>query len=603
MPSSLRSVMSVPLRSGLAGEGGAAPPITIGAVTVEAGQLHLADQVGRHGVRVNLGDIDVKLSAEQAAARQVEAYARLDKHGEIEVAGSLGADYRPIDVGFKTSRITVLPFAAYLEPLIALRIDSAFVSGEGRLRPDAEGWRLTADAALDQVRTHDVAGEKDFLGVRHLDAFGIDAHWPDLSVRVRQLVADGPYADVRIARDGHVNVTSLMPDRTPTVSDPALHLAIDSTEVRQGRVYFSDESQSPAFDATIGDLEGHIDGVSSDPATRAHLAFKGRVDRYAPVSIEGDANLVSDPIAADVRMHFENLELTGLSPYSGRFAGYRIRKGKATADLTYRIADHHVDASHRVRLRQFELGERVEGQPGFGVPLGLLVALLKDRDGNIDLDVPLTGSLKDPNFHLGQMAWKVVGNLFRKVAASPFALLGSLFGSGEEISWVEFAAGSTDLDGVAREHLATLAKAMTARPGISIEIPITTASTDAGALAESRYRQLLLSRAREQFGDAADESLLQRLQETPDERRRVLRSLLGTEAPPAETEMPVLEAMVRSRVVATADDLEQLGSARAESIQAALIDGTGVSAERVFLVRDSRAETSGNSVRLKLGLK
>ena len=135
--------------------------------------------------------------------------------------------------------------------------------------------------------------------------------------------------------------------------------------------------------------------------------------------------------------------------------------------LNYRIADHHVDASHRVRLRQFELGERVEGQPGFGVPLGLLVALLKDRDGNIDLDVPLTGSLKDPNFHLGQMAWKVVGNLFRKVAASPFALLGSLFGSGEEISWVEFAAGSTDLDGVAREHLATLAKAMTARPGSS----------------------------------------------------------------------------------------------------------------------------------------
>ena len=97
------------------------------------------------------------------------------------------------------------------------------------------------------------------------------------------------------------------------------------------------------------------------------------------------------------------MELTGLSPYSGRFAGYRIRKGKATADLTYRVADHHIEASHRVRLRQFELGERVEGQPGFGVPLGLVVALLKDRDGNIDLDVPLTGSLKDPNFHLGQM--------------------------------------------------------------------------------------------------------------------------------------------------------------------------------------------------------
>jgi hypothetical protein len=382
-----------------------------------------------------------------------------------------------------------------------------------------------------------------------------------------------------------------------------VQLAVDSAEVHQGRVYFSDESQTPSFDATIGDLEGRIDALSSDPSTRSHLAFKGRVDRYAPVSIEGDANLLSDPIAADVRMHFENLELTGLSPYSGRIAGYRIRKGKATADLTYRLADHRLEASHRVRLRQFELGDRVQGQPGFGVPLGLIVALLKDRDGNIDLDVPLTGNLKDPNFHLGQTTRKVLGNLFGKIAASPFALLGSLFGSGEEISWVEFTAGTVELDSVARERLATLAKAMSARPGISLEIPIATTPTDAEALAESRYHQLVVSRARELLGDQPDALLLQRLNEFPEERRNVLRSLLGPDALPPDSPLATLESALRQRTLANQDDLEQLGSIRAASIQSALIEGTGVSAERVYLVRGSKAEVNGTTVRLKLGLK
>ena len=175
--------------------------------------------------------------------------------------------------------------------------------------------------------------------------------------------------------------------------------------------------------------------------------------------------------------------------------------------------------------------------------------------------------------------------------------------TGVQTCALPISAGSAELDGAAKEHLATLGKAMNARPGISIEIPIATTPADADAMAESRYNQLLIHRAREQLGDQPDDLLLKRLQENPDERRSVLVSLLGPETATAETDAAVLEAKVRRSTVANADDLEQLGSVRAESIQAALVDGTGVSAERVFLVRGTRAESAGGSVRLKLGLR
>lgn len=587
---------------GLSATGKSGGPFRMGSVSVQNGEVTVEDVAQAHPITTTVGAIQLQLDAPQDGVRPLSAQANLGASGHLEATGHVNLENGSATLAVKASRIAITDYNAYLEPHLNLRIDSALVSTAGEFERSQDAWHYTGEAVLDDVRTHDLVRQRDFLGLRHLQAEGLEVHGQDVAIHVHSMTADTPYAEVRIDANGKINLSSLLRDETEPAPSSAATVSIDTLHFANGRLYFADESQRPTFTAGIADLDGQIDGLSSDPSTRAHLSFSGHVDRYAPVAIEGDANFLGTPVAADVRMHFENLELTGLSPYAGRFAGYRIRKGKATADLTYHVAAKRVNATHHIRLKQFELGDRVEGQGDFGVPLRLVVALLKDKDGNIDLDVPLTGSFSDPDFHLGEMTRKVVGNLFRKVASAPFAFLGALFGAGEEISLIDFSAGSADLNASARERISTLARALQARPQINIEIPISIAQVDATALADQRYASALLKRARERLGDADDATLSSRLEQSSEDRRSVLVALLGNEATPG-AETAQLEVRARQLTTPTADDLEQLARSRAEAIQSTLVDGTGVDPSRVFLVRGASADTSGNAVHLKLALR
>src|SRR6201996_5844685 len=162
-------------------------------------------------------------------------------------------------------------------------------------------------------------------------------------------------------------------------------------------------------------------------------------------------------------MSYRGIELSGVTPYSGHFAGYKIEKGKLTVDLKYHIEDRKLTASHHIVVDQLQLGEKVDSPDAVSLPLKLAVSLLKDANGVIDLDLPVTGSLDDPQFRVGPIIWKVFVNLLEKAVTAPFKLLGSLFGGGEEMNVVEFAPGSAALDAPAQTRLASGVKALQAK--------------------------------------------------------------------------------------------------------------------------------------------
>jgi Domain of Unknown Function (DUF748) len=573
---------------------------TIGRIGIEDGQCDWVDVSRPQPVHWQIGGFAATVDTPGDGGRRVQATAGVGAGGRVAVTGRIGSDLTSADLTVHAEHLSVTQLDPYVESLIALRVDTGWWSAQGEITLNRNDWHYVGSATVDDLRTTDTGRQHDFIGVDHLQIDGMDAHWPEIAIHLRSVTANAPYANVRVAANGQSNLGSLMPASGKGGATTLPPLVVDTLTIASGRLYFADESQTPSFEAGIADLAGQMTGLSSDANTRAHLAFSGHVDRYAPVSIEGDANLIADPVAADVHMHFDNLEMTGLSPYSGRFAGYTIRKGKASADLVYHVADHRVNASHHVRLNQFELGDRVEGQSGFGVPLGLVVALLRDSNGNIDLDVPLSGSFDDPNFSLSRLTQKVVGNLFRKMISSPFALLGSLFGGGEEISRIDFPAGAIQPDPESRERLRTLARAMAARPQVSIDIPIAAAPTDAAALGEQRYQSILLTRARERFGDLSDVALQTRLANSSNDRQTVLMAVLGLTQTVADVGQ--LEAQARTATAPNADDLEQLATGRAQAVQSALIEGNSIDPARVFLVRGPKAVASGSSVELKLAL-
>src|SRR6202035_2380110 len=223
-------------------------------------------------------------------------------------------------------------------------------------------------------------------------------------------------------------------------------MAIRKIVFHAGQANFSDLSVQPNFSTGIQSIEGSVIGLSSKANSRAKVDIHGAVDAFSPVDITGEANFLSAALYTDLKMNFRNMELSVFNPYSGKFAGYNITKGKLTTEMHYKVQDRKLDAQHHIIIEQLEFGDKTESKDAVSLPIKLAVALLKDRNGVITLDLPVTGTLDDPTFRLGPIIWKVFVNIVEKAVTAPFALLGSLFGGGPDIQFIDFQPGVGTLD-------------------------------------------------------------------------------------------------------------------------------------------------------------
>jgi len=271
-------------------------------------------------------------------------------------------------------------------------------------------------------------------------------------------------------------------------------IAIDAIHVDNGSANYTDYWIQPNFAVGIQTLGGSVLGLSSNPSARAKVELTGKVDRYAPVHIWGEVNPLAATAYSDIHMSFKGVDMTSVTPYSGRFAGYKIEKGKLSVDIGYKIDHRKLDAQHKVVIDQLELGERVESPDAIHLPLKIAIALLKDRNGVIDLDLPVTGSLDDPKFRLGPLIWKVVVGVLTRIATAPFALIGHLFGGGEQLNFIEFAPGSAELDPAQQQKLQALVKALQEKTQLQLDVPVTyAADLDRPGLAAAQLNERLLA--------------------------------------------------------------------------------------------------------------
>ena len=246
---------------------------------------------------------------------------------------------------------------------------------------------------------------------------------------------------------------------------------------------------TPNFATGIHNLEGTVLGLSSKADSRAKVDIHGSVDEFSPVSISGEVNVFGRGVVRQSSLSFRNIELSTFNPYSGKFAGYNISKGKLTTELHYKVEGRNLDAQHHITIDQLEFGDKTESKDAVSLPIKLAVALLKDRDGVIDLNIPVTGTLDDPKFRLAPIIWKVFVNILEKAVTAPFALLGSLFGGGPDLQFIDFKPGVADLDQAALDKAQAMVKALNARPQLKIEVPIAVvADLDRPRLVEAKLQ-------------------------------------------------------------------------------------------------------------------
>jgi outer membrane protein OmpA-like peptidoglycan-associated protein len=383
-------------------------------------------------------------------------------------------------------------------------------------------------------------------------------------------------------------------------ADAALAVVIGRFNIHQGDADFTDMSIKPVgFAIEIHALNGNIRSLSSRADVKSDVVLEGRLNEGSKVKIFGKINPFSYMAYTDLVMSFKDVNLTTLTPYSAKFAGYRIEKGKLSMELRYQLENGQLTAANSFVLDQLQLGERVDSPDATSLPIRLAIALLKDSDGKIDIQLPLTGDLSNPEVSVWGLLSNAAGSLLRKVIAAPFALMGSLMGSsGEELEAVAFAPGLTALTNPEKEQLAVVAKGLKDRPGISLEIKGSAdAELDRPVLAEQdlsrqlkNAKQIEIGRRKgkeaEWDGIALSDEDYTRLftnlyrWKTPDAVE--LQGLKPTESLSGNTLETAKHKLLENWKVSEMD-LRSLAQARAESIRSYLVKDQGLPDQRIYL--------------------
>lgn len=470
--------------------------------------------------------------------------ARL-RHGESEpghlsAQGSTALNPLTVKTQLSAKGLPLLATEPYWGDALKVRLVHGQAGFNGRvdLANVPQGWatQLRGDVSVQDLRANTLPGAEvpaeELLSWRELALTGLDlALTPGETpkIHVAQTDLSDFFAKLTLTEAGRLNLQDVKPgaeDQSNKVaastqgesatttndqnSSAAPIITFGPISMARGRVDFTDRFIKPNYSARLTELTGTLGGFSSQPVNGAvqlaDLSLRGRAEGTATLALEGKVNPLARPLALDITGRVRDLELAPLSPYAARYAGYGIERGKLSIDIGYKVLpDGQLNADHAIVLNQLKFGDAVAGAQN-SLPVKLAVALLADSQGVIDINLPVSGSLNDPQFRLAPLIFKVLGNLLMKAITAPFTLLASaLGGGGDELSMVAFEPGTATLGPEAQAQLDKVAKALTARPALKMTVTGTASlALEADAYRRAQLNALLLAEKRTRLPQAAE---------------------------------------------------------------------------------------------------
>ena len=400
------------------------------------------------------------------------------KGGVARASGSLSQKPLSFTGDLAVQRIPLADFGPYLPGLnmrvaggkVDARLAGFLAAREGRL-----AGRFGGSANVRSLYCLDSEGG-DLLKWDDLRLDGIKGTLDPYALDIGAVTLTRLYSRIVVARDGSLNLQHLYAreaegkERQRATAGEGHLVRISRFTMQDGTLFFTDHHVAGGYTTTLYNLEGRVSGLSSEENRLADLDLRANLENRSPLRITGVINPLRQDLFADLKVSFAGIELPPMTPYSGTYLGYAVDRGKLFLDSRYRIVNRKLDSENRVVIDQLDLGRRIASDKATVLPVRLAVALLKDRKGEIRLDLPVTGQTDDPQFSVWDVALKVLKNLVVKTASSPLALLRALFGAKEEWSSVGFAPGSAALSPGEREKLLKLAAALNDRPSLRITV-------------------------------------------------------------------------------------------------------------------------------------
>jgi len=614
-------------------EKGGAVDASATAVQADLTQFKARDESLRPALDVALQSLRVtadRLALGPGPSNFTLAAAGIQGNGKLDLKGVLTPQPLTLKASVALSGLNVASFAPYFASSLNATVRAVTLGAQGNAEfaaasgaaPMKAAWKGAVDVT--DLDLQDRVNQDDFLNWKSLGLTGMDiaVAGDRIVARLGDIALEDFYGRILLNAQGRLNVMDLVaapgqaggsitqdtqtpgrsaePPPAPAASAKGSgaasmpDISVNSVTLTRGRMTFTDRFVKPNYVAELSSIEGGISAVSSTNPQPAKVKVTGRVYTTAPLSISGVVQPFAKYLSLDLKASAKGVDLPRFNTYSAKYVGYPIKRGKLSVDLEYKIKNRALQATNHVVLNQLTFGDKTNSPDATKLPVLLAVALLKDSRGNIDINLPISGSLDDPEFSVGGIVVRVLMNLVVKAVTSPFSLLASAFGSGEELSYVEFAPGSAVLTDDSQQRIDTLIKALTDRPALKMDIsgradPKTDGEGLRQAWVDARIRAAkaadVAPRGKKpnpagvEVSGAERPKYLEAVYDDTDLKDKPRNFIGMAKSVPAAQ----MEAMLRAAAPVGEEQLRQLADARAQAVYEKLQAQEGL-ADRVFIV-------------------
>jgi hypothetical protein len=610
----------------------------------------------------NLALTGSNLSTAKGERGNITLKLTANKTGTLALSGPVVLAPPSARLKIDARNLGIVPAQPYFEGYVNAIVSSGDITASGDAVIElAEGGAprgsFKGNVTLANFAAVNKTGNEDLLRWKSFDIAGIDAVLDPLKVAVGEVALTDFFARVVLTPAGRLNLQDVFPgkdaaapDSAPATAAAAAAPAVPVDKAAQkpaattvaapeipakgatsghapdiqigkitlsgGNVNFSDFFIKPNYSANLTGVTGSVSKITRE--TSGDVDLRAKIDNTAPVEIAGKINPLAKDLTLDIKASAHDIELAPLSPYSVKYVGYGIEKGKLSMKVAYKLENRKLTAQNNVILNQLTFGAKVDSPTALKLPVLFAVSLLKDRNGVIDIDLPISGSIDDPKFSVGGIIWQVVGNLLLKAVTAPFALIGALFGGGEELAYIEFTPGSAALTATADTKLKNIAKALSDRPALKLDIAgrVDADADRAGLKKTSLERKVKTQKLKDTVKGGAAAGALEQVTVEPAEYPKYLARAYGEEKFTKPRNMiglakdlpvPEMEQLMTANAQVTEEDLRQLANQRAQAVKDYLVETSKVPADRVFLLASRLSaegiKDKGRTTRVDFSLK
>ncbi len=624
---------------------------TIARIALDNSAARIEDAAAPSSAVLEVAPLNINLSglsSDLAKPFGANISGTVNRRGSFKISGDIAAAPLNARLRVSTDRLDLSPAGALAANYMNAVIKSARLTMNGAVtlaqRRGEMRVNYRGDASVGDLSILDKLTGQDFLRWRAFTVSRIDADAGGGAPRVRigAISLTNFYSRIILNRDGKLNLKDVMrsanaaptslveahPNAAPQPNAPQpsapghklnADISIGRVTLAGGRVNYTDNFIQPNYTANLTDIKGKVGAFGTQASSPAPVELAAQVNGSAPVAISGSVNPLAPMAYVNLKAKADGIELSGLSAYSTRYTGYPIERGTLTVNVSYLLDQGNLTADNHIFIDQLTFGDKVENSTATNLPIRLAVAVLKNPRGEIDLDVPISGSLNDPKFSMGAVILHAFMNVIVKAATSPLRFIGSTLGGGkQDLSFVAFAPGESELTPESKSRLDAVAAALAARPSLKLNITgRADPAVDRDGLREATLmRQIRIQKLKSTGGSPNG---LESVQLTPAEYDKYLKraysaakikkpsDFLGLDKslPPAQ-----MKSLMLASVDTGAGAMHALADARAAAVRKYL--SGKVDPARLFLTAskvdaDSASEHAGgsptNTARVDLSLE